>query len=748
MRAPLEKIELVDKYLSGTLTPEEQSDFSNALKTDIELKQLLDIQQTFIQAAKRKALRAEIKTSIDNLNPWKKWWKWITGGVIIAGVVTAFVLLNQQPVMPTAPIEKQEVIAEPVKTEAAQAIDSATVSNQPSVSTSSTRVNQDEDLMDFNGLKTWTNPDVQKFSINPLKGLTIEGKQGTLIIVPKDAFVDENNQLVKEQVSFQLVEATTLQDMVLYNLGTTADGKPLESGGMLYMDFTSNGKKVKVNPKRPLYVEVPTKEVKKGMCVFKGEVEQGKVNWKDPKPLKKYLVNVDFKLLDFLPQGFANEVQAILPYKGHKTASSELVDSLYYSLERSGKPGSVVEFDVPTISIELSNNKFTNSAKTESRSLGREQLGLCGIAPITIKTIKTPPYAKTFIATREFEQRVKELHTLKNGNELLQLYLNNLAKNLSTVDSIVALKMSGREKTVFNSFAAQGLTNIKDAAIYQDQLSAYYTKKKKEFEETRNRLRKELKNKNDAAMKVLEEAYKNAGGTILSQKSNTIITPLTGNLSGINAATSNVYAFEWAGYGWVNIDYYLHLLAPGADEVQMLVKSVPGTREVYQWLNTINNLTPLKIDSDKARALFPKKGMPGSEEMKNTFCFAISRENGNYQWFDLRYNPYETKTISVQLQPSTLVEIKAKLKSYGVDKDMEDRLNTVEKEVLKEIAERQQAAKRAEILASMGDKNKELSKDEEVMNRLGKIAFRCGTGFPRLNLSPGSKSRENKGYFD
>jgi hypothetical protein len=326
-------------------------------------------------------------------------------------------------------------------------------------------------------------------------------------------------------------------------------------------------------------------------------------------------VNVDFTLLDFLPQGFAKEVAMMIPYKGHKTATSQLVDSLYYSLDFNQTE--IGENAPPYYGVKTKGMRISNTLDLSHyfRKKEKPQHSICGIDPLSIKTIKTAPYANTFLATREFESRVRALHSIKNGNELVQLYVSNLAKNLSTVDSMIARTLTGADKLKFDAFAKEGLTNIKDAAIYQDQLSAYYSKKKKEYTTAQNAIRKELSKKNKAALSQLNTAYKNAGGSIQTQNNIPGVSALAKLMPNATAATSNVYAFQWSSPGWVNIDAYLHLLDKGAEEVEMIVKSAAGTTEVYQWLNTINNLTPLLINGETAIAAFPERNKPGANQM-------------------------------------------------------------------------------------------------------------------------------------
>jgi hypothetical protein len=704
MRAPLEKIELVEKYLTGKLTAAEQLNFIKAMETDIELQQLMNLQKDIIKTVQRKALKAEIKTTIKKVNFWKKTWKWIiAGGIAVSLIIAGLLVLDQAPEITKR--KSGNVLSVSTQTKEEIAIPDSTT--------------QTGERINFNGLKTWLEPDVQTFKVNPSKGATIEGKEGTLIIVPANAFVDEQNKIITGEVEFQLVEALKLEDMVLYNLGTTSNGKALGTGGMLHVDFITSGKKVKVDPQRPLYVEVPTNKVKEGMMAFKGEVKNGKINWMDPKPLKKYLVNVDFKLLDFLPIGFEDTVRTILPFIGHKKLSSTLTDSLYYSVDFiCGSPRAIPKLDLdpegdPAVEavekVRQSDGIISAVSLKAGSSIAQTDNAnsCCGIDPLSIKTLKTLPFAKTFIATQEFAKRVRELHKLENGNEWLKIYISNLSKDLSYVDSVVASKLTGDSKRIFTTFAKQGLTNIKDAAIYEDQLNVYYTKKKQEYRKEQENRRYTFANKSKAELKQLLI-------TLPSQKIVTDITPL-------NVATGASYAFSWASPGWVNIDCYLHLLDAGSEEVKMNLSTIEGTTEVYQWINFVGNLTPLFINGTEAKALFPAKDKPAANVMKNTFCCAISRKDGVYKWFDQRYNPYETKNITIDLKPTTLAEIKAKLKSYSAGNELGDRLTLIEKEIAQALKDKVEMEKRAN----------EFKKERVIRENLKVAAYPC-----ELKLTP------------
>jgi hypothetical protein len=458
MRTSLQNIELVEKYLSGELNAKEKFDFENALQNDTDLQQQLALQKDIMRTVQRVGMKKEI-LKIARISKLVKLSKWLVGGLIVTAIVIASILLfsneeKKNNVPQQEKIETPENKSVDVQTTPNSVITKAIATPkkqlplfiEPSVKGEAPKVS---DCFNFNGLKTWMQPDVQTYNVNPQKGATIEGKEGTLIIIPSNAFVNENNEIVNDNAQFELVEALTLEDMVLYNLGTTSNGKLLESGGMLHINATCNNQQVKINPARPLYIEVPTNEVKKDMMVFEGKTqEDGKLNWENLKPLKKYLVQVPLNELDFLPEEFAAKVESFMPYKGRTKASKELVDSLYYSLEQSASESISEPIDAP----KNKNAKFATrrdindtlqtsrlEAKTNSNTSSKES-NFCGINPSSIQTIKSKKFNNSCIATREFEDRVAALHQLDSGDAMLKIYVDHLKDDLCVSDSIVATK--------------------------------------------------------------------------------------------------------------------------------------------------------------------------------------------------------------------------------------------------------------------------------------------------------------------
>jgi hypothetical protein len=189
---------------------------------------------------------------------------------------------------------------------------------------------------------------------------------------------------------------------------------------MIYFNAMKDGKQLFINKNIPVHLEVPTREKKLGMMAYKGiRDENGNMNWVDPKKLDNFLKTVDINSLDFLPPGFQNEVDKGMPFRNHSTATQSLTDSLYYAL-------STVDIDSlrQGLAVNSYNEPYYDSSKGVKRddytSDSHEHSGMeadgfdsrCEIDPAIIKVIKSDKYQNTFIATKEFETRLKAIFSI------------------------------------------------------------------------------------------------------------------------------------------------------------------------------------------------------------------------------------------------------------------------------------------------------------------------------------------------
>lgn len=766
MRNELQNIEAIERYLMNQMNAEEQAAFETQMAANQNLREQVQNQKLLQKAVSRAALRKEIQTVASVGGFFSGSGKWWLGGVMGALFLASSIFWIVSNTKGKELKEKEEERIEIGIKEKGEALEQQDVQVDSIFSTFYTEdevemgaVGAEKTLMnvpipiqdnpnipvhriDFKGLKTWVNPEVESFVIDPKESQVLEGEFGTLITVPANAFEDEQGKTVESKVKVNLVEALTLEQMVLYNLTTTADGKALQTGGMIHLSYESEGKEVFVKDSRPLYIQIPTDEVKPDMKVFEGETVNGKVNWKNPKDLKKYLITVPFEQLDFLPKGFESTMRNHLPVLTLNEVNKEQVDSVYYSLVFTGnnwdKDG---KYNDPRLnSNEIRGAGRRNNIRLFSRKQGRETntpdslgdetyntCGGCGIDPLTIQSIRSGDFSKTFIATKEFAERLRIIHLALNGQEVISMYIKNVARDLSYSDSIAATMVHTSLQNYFVEFHKEGLTNVKDAELYQLALSNYYkaayARNKRQAEELRSLFSKGK----EKELKQAREEYINAvkqRGSIFAGI-NTTISKLSMSL--MTRQQTSSYSFSWSKGGWINIDAYLHLLSKGSEKVKIVVDGSVPNLQIYNYINTLDNLTELDLSNNISFFPVPKRGTAGASQMKSTFCVAIGKTGDQYYWSNEEYAPYDlVGDVNMSVEPCTIGYIRNQLKTFGVKNDVVKRFDEIEEEKAKRKREEEELAKK------LADAKKEYEvatakwrKHQAMVEALRCVAFPC-----------------------
>lgn len=118
----------------------------------------------------------------------------------------------------------------------------------------------------------------QTFVIDITRDTVLRTQKGALIRIPKGALKADNNT-----VKLEVKEAYSMADMVKGGLTTTSNGKPLRSGGMIYINPVGNDQ---VTIAQPISIATPTLFIDSNMQLFKGDVQgDSTINWTDPSPL-------------------------------------------------------------------------------------------------------------------------------------------------------------------------------------------------------------------------------------------------------------------------------------------------------------------------------------------------------------------------------------------------------------------------------------------------------------------------------
>lgn len=852
MRSSLENIEFVETFLCLEPRAKAFDEMKRTINNSEELSALREFQEMLILSSKRTALKKEIEryTGKDGGSFSNRFSLILLIGLsIIGGIALILTLFSQKPIEnhdstktikaypPTEPFGTSSAINDEQVVNAKDAVYQS--SQQTSLSTSE-------------GLSPWVPFKKQHFMFNAQNGATLEGEDGTLIVIPKNALIDKNNHPIKGMVDAELIEAIDWEDMIAYNLTTMNGDKALSSGGMVHIQFTQNGTKLSIDQTLPLHIEIPTDNYNPEMMAWEGIPGNGKLDWQNPTPLKKYLTEVPLELLDFLPPGFENEVETLLPYKNHSTLTPQLVDSLYYAIliddiekeapmpfqsdfqascffkvakrkDLSGQPkgqltaylkgkGTVTarivdEQGLPipgmkvklymdnyleneevvttdkngyftydrlyagnvTINASLSSSGFTTTpwkycavsefefpARTKKLviekpiianyssqlnnalfTVSSRKTGGCFIDPMGIKALKTAGFQHSFIATKEFEERLKVMHSSKNGSVLLDVYLQNLTKNLWECDQLASELVTGQEKAQFQAFAKQRLTTVEHQAIYQDKITRYYTEKRKEFREAQRKRSADYQSKsmeeltklrdqinslqtNGSALATTFAAQKRGLNRISKSSQRDPIIPQNLSTQNRNVAMTPTYKVSWYSSAWINIDCYLKELGTSPWIASISVDRNSNQLNVYQCIRELKTLVGLNRLNDSYNAHFPQKSTS-----LETYCLAIDKK-GDQLFFDSkRYTPTAHSNVSLLLRPISYDSLYSAICNLSPETScLAQQLQETEARLAIELRIRKQQGILEEQLKAKTD---ELSIENTRYNQLYDVINKCPT---------------------
>lgn len=450
--------------------------------------------------------------------------------------------------------------------------------------------NAQKDTIKFQPDDPFKNSMVQSqfLDIDTKEDNVVEGENGTIIICPQGCFLNNKGQTVVGKVKIELAEALSLQHMIQSNLTTTSNGALLETDGMIYLNATKENEQLRINPAIPIRIEIPTLKKKAGMKVYQGSRdEKGNMNWDSPVEMDKYLQTVDLNSLNFWPEEFQAAVEAGLPIRNIHRATTEAIDSLYYAFSVGSANSLLLEaLESSDFYQYYLHGDSTQPTGTYQRFWGEKRddesitpAPTFGIDPAIIKVIKSEQYQNTLIATKEFQARLRVIFKTCD-KALLELYINNLNKNLYEIDEMAAEHL--KEKLfhqAFHDFAQQKLTKVKNADKYAILLKGYYEKQLKKVKE-------ELGKERDQIIQELQKARKKAEK--LSEKHTNLLWQR-------ERYRMETYGFEWTKMGWINIDRGVIPKDFDSHPLEVTVQNGQQFDRVhtYLWLTSITSLEKL-----------------------------------------------------------------------------------------------------------------------------------------------------------
>ena len=476
MRNELEIIETIERYLQNQLSPTERTAFEQRLAQSPQLQEELALQQEIMKGIDRASLRQKVKQAASHYKLRRNLGRWGSAGLIIAVTILAIVYYQK---------ETPATRPSPASSNLPRFDQKVADTNHPSpLTTPPSPLSVQLPEKNEAGEKNWADADKsllpQQFKLDAAADTVIETRNGIILSVPANGFLDQDGHQVSGSVDLVVKEALDAATIIKAGLSSRSGDQLLESAGMFYIDARKNGKPLTINPANAIYAEIPTDTIKPNMALFHGvRKTNGTIDWTDPRPLDHDLVPVDIHLLDFYPPHYLDSLKKW----GYNTADKIFTDSLYYSLAAdrdqpaTAGRGIVTESDHASTSRQTDYSSRYGQRDTIARPTTDSSWSaptFCGIDPAKIKTIWNDKFQNTLIATREFQARMALIH--KTGaTELLDLYIRNLNKNLSDIDSIAAQsKASARYKSEWLAFRDRHDGKVRIDSKQLGKLRSYY----------------------------------------------------------------------------------------------------------------------------------------------------------------------------------------------------------------------------------------------------------------------------------
>lgn len=537
--------QIIDQYLQQELTGAEKIAFEQRLETDAELQQEFSIQKQISEAAKTAGIKAEFSKAFYKKILYKNIVRWSA----IAGAVLICTLLyfNWHHWF-----GKQEHNIEIEKTS-------------------------------------------QQFIINTAQDTIIETPAGVVFAIPANAFKTDATS-----IQIEVETALTPAEIMKMGLSTTSNGELLQTAGMFSINGIANGDTLPMQ--KEIQVSVPAKEINPKMQLFKGEKDSaGNINWVSPKPVERRLRTYDITSLDFYPPDYIPTLKAL----GKDYRNKKYTDSLYYSFSGWPDYGRVPKFAATdTIKVEqetapLNENKQGPNADQDGfldsipqSEYDETQNDYSGdifyhpvhyeIDPAKIKAIWNKKFNNTFVATKEFEERMKYIIHGRCTDELLNLYLQNIDKPLYVTDEMI-LKEFGNPGGNATAEEMQFHTKLKEfvkrkdggvaiATGMQQKLNEYFQNKYKAWQQasiaTWQKYQDEIKELDKNAdtkrrKQVIEEFVRKQVNFTeefcanITDAYRQIGVKRTCNDTLPQPPSENYYNFNISNPGWYNLDVYV-----------------------------------------------------------------------------------------------------------------------------------------------------------------------------------------------
>ncbi|MCW3084897.1 MAG: hypothetical protein JWP12_2263 [Bacteroidetes bacterium] len=366
-----------------------------------------------------------------------------------------------------------------------------------------------------------------------------------------------------------------------------------------------------------------------------------------------------------------------------------------------------------------------------------------GINPAKIKTIWNKTFQNTLLSTREFEARLPFIFNTCN-EKVLDLYVNNLDKNLSGID-LLAYSTSTNPR--FLQFAAQGDGKVKNGNKNVELLKKYYEKKSKLFTDAITKTKEEFWKKNAEANSLAGKKGMEHSMKEVERLSDNFTKEFDLNLNEAcrqlgygqlhttvnswNALPAQTYGTPITFTGWCNIDAYTAYATANRSTIdytdpisgkKAIIKYEPLTVTIANFQNYDRVLVYLLPDELNSFMRVNNKNEVFEEKLNELISYKMVcvAYKGTESFYYSQDN-VKPGNVAVSLIKSTNRDIEnnvSKLSSRKQSKAMNDELNYME-------FEKQESKRQAQLV-----------KIQELTNKVRPVILPCMAAKPVPGPAP------------
>ncbi|MFT6499964.1 MAG: hypothetical protein ACJASQ_000071 [Crocinitomicaceae bacterium] len=279
MRSELENIERIEKYLRNELSTEDMQAFDEQLKTDSTLKSQVEVQKDIVEGIQRLSVKQSIQKAFSTYKMRRNFFRFGLGSLFALGIVSAALWASDS-------IETENSVAKIEETSTPQSRSAVQVGPEFMIS---------EEFM----------AEIQSFEIDPTIKTSLKiGKEGTVLHIPKSAFVDQEGKAITSTVTITYQEFKNPADMAFSGIPMTYTNRDVEynfnSSGMFSIKGYSDGEEIKVNPAKSLSIDYALAKQNADIDFYR--LKDDSTNWEFLEEIDE-LTALEQDFTDSIPEG-------------------------------------------------------------------------------------------------------------------------------------------------------------------------------------------------------------------------------------------------------------------------------------------------------------------------------------------------------------------------------------------------------------------------------------------------------------